>query len=360
MVLITQSDIVDPIRVTAFNPFLTAALALLVRKIKQNPSSVVELFGKNSLLAGIVLKIALHPKTLSTLRVLVGLGIWGYINKYLNQRALNNGYYGPSTQFKWNKEIAVVTGGSGGIGGLIVQDLAKAGFKKVVIMDIVPPTTYQLPSNAVFYKTDLTSGDEISKVGDLIRKEVGHPTIIINNAGTGIGKTILDSTERSIKLTFNVNAVAPFLVTKEFLPNMIENNHGHVVTIASLASFITPAQMVDYCASKAAALSFAEGLSQELKHRYNAPGIRNTVVHPNWVKTPLTTVFKNLDHFYGRQLEPTQVSDAVVKQILSGNSGQVLVPSALNGASFIRGLPNWLQEGTRDNTKDMIVVNKEF
>jgi all-trans-retinol dehydrogenase (NAD+) len=59
---------------------------------------------------------------------------------------------------------------------------------------------------------------------------------------------------------------------------MVESDHGHVVSVASMASFVTVASVVDYGCSKAAALSFHEGLTQELKHRYNAPRVRTRLV----------------------------------------------------------------------------------
>lgn len=55
---------------------------------------------------------------------------------------------------------------------------------------------------------------------------------------------------------------------------MITHNHGHIVNIASLASFLTQAANVDYGATKVGLLAFHEGLKQELKHVYNAPGVR--------------------------------------------------------------------------------------
>ncbi len=61
---------------------------------------------------------------------------------------------------------------------------------------------------------------------------------------------------------------------------MIANNHGMVVTIASVASYVAAPQMVDYSASKAAALSFHEGLTSELTTRYNAPKVRTVVINP--------------------------------------------------------------------------------
>jgi short-subunit dehydrogenase len=76
--------------------------------------------------------------------------------------------------------------------------------------------------------------------------------------------------------TFQVNTVAHSYLTREFLPHMVKQNHGHVVTIASMASFAAIANNVAYSCTKASALAFNEGLAQELKHRYNAPKVRTT------------------------------------------------------------------------------------
>lgn len=56
-----------------------------------------------------------------------------------------------------------------------------------------------------------------------------------------------------------MNVISNFYTVKAFLPDMVKNNKGHVVTVASLASYISVAGIVDYCATKAAVLSFHEG-----------------------------------------------------------------------------------------------------
>lgn len=356
MVLLTYSDIATPIRATAFNPVLTAPLLFILKGLQQNPSFL------SSVLPLPVQKFFLNlacgtsaPKILKILLILSGIN---YASKYLSQRALNNNF--SRKQRDRRDEIVVITGGSGGIGSLIIKGLAKQGYKKIVNLDINPPTDHAEFDNVVFYKIDLMDPASISEVSTKIKEEVGNPSILLHVAGTGIGKTILNSTPESVRLTFGVNTIAPFLLTKEFLPNMIKENYGHVLVLASLASFFTPAQMTDYCASKAAALSFAEGLRQEVKHRYKAPGIRVSTVHPNWAKTPLTSVFGDMDHFYGRQLVPEQISDKVIEHVISGNGGQIFVPEDMAGSSLLRGIPSWIGELARDNSKDMIVVNKDF
>lgn len=100
--------------------------------------------------------------------------------------------------------------------------------------------------------------------------------MLINNAGIGGGATILDSSEDFIRKRFEVNTMAHFWMVREFLPAMIKKKHGHVVTIASMASFCVQAGNVDYACSKASALAFHEGLASELKSRHKAPEIRTT------------------------------------------------------------------------------------
>lgn len=127
---------------------------------------------------------------------------------------------------------------------------------------------------AHFYKLDITSSTSIQEVASLIRKSHGDPTVLINNAGIGTPKTIFDETETEIRRTFDVNTISHFLLVKEFVPEMARENHGHIVTVASMASFLVHAGNVDYTCTKASALAFHEGLGQELKGRYGAGRVR--------------------------------------------------------------------------------------
>lgn len=99
---------------------------------------------------------------------------------------------------------------------------------------------------------------------------------MINNAGIGDWHTILDAPMTYIRKIFEVNTIAHFTLVKEFLPAMVSKNHGHVVTVASLASFVVVAGSVDYACTKASALAFHEGLAAELRWRYKAPDVRTT------------------------------------------------------------------------------------
>jgi len=100
--------------------------------------------------------------------------------------------------------------------------------------------------------------------------------VLVNNAGFANSATILSVTPEKLMRLFSVNLAAPFLLTRQFLPEMVAKNRGHIVNVGSMASFSTQANNVDYGATKSGVLAFHEGLLQELKHVYKAPAVRAT------------------------------------------------------------------------------------
>lgn len=165
--------------------------------------------------------------------------------------------------------------------------------------------------------------------------------MIINNAGVARGKTLLDATPGDIRFTFDVNSLAHFWTTRAFLPHMISANHGMIVTVSSFASWLTIPNMIDYGASKAAALAFHEGLTAELTTRYNAPKVRTVVVHPGHTKTKLFKGYDQKTDFLMPQLEPESIADAVMKKVLTGTSGEVILPEAGTTLKALRFFPDW-------------------
>jgi all-trans-retinol dehydrogenase (NAD+) len=127
-----------------------------------------------------------------------------------------------------------------------------------------------------FHKADISKSAEISAVAKIIREEYGDPTVLVNNAGITVCRPLLSETEEQIRRVFDVNTISHFFMVKEFLPAMVKQNHGHIVTLASMASYSVHAGNVDYACSKASALAFHEGLAQEIKSRYKAPKVRTT------------------------------------------------------------------------------------
>lgn len=202
-------------------------------------------------------------------------------------------------------------------------------------------------SNVYHYNCDITSPSTIASVAAEIRRDVGDPTVLINNAGVARGKSILDATEKDVRFTFDVNTLAHYWMVKEFVPAMVARDHGMVVTVASYAAYVTVPNMTDYAASKAAALSFHEGLTAELQTKYNAPKVRTVVINQGYTKTPLFEGYANDSKFLLPTLEPETVAEAITKQILTGSSGQVILPAIGAFLTFFRGFPHWYQIRTR-------------
>ncbi|KAL4733533.1 putative short-chain dehydrogenase/reductase 2 [Aspergillus similis] len=256
---------------------------------------------------------------------LVALGVLMTLRSFsraLSRWAFNN--WRRSKAWTPERELVLLTGGCSGIGWQVMEDLASTGVR-VVILDIAPPN-FALPNSASFYRANVSSPQSIAEVAKAIRSDHGEPTILVNNAGVGHDGTILDEFYEDIRHTFEVNTLSHFAMVKEFAPSMVRANHGHIVTVASFASFAGMGGMVDYCCSNASALAFHEGLRLELRYWYKAPNVRTTlsctsIIHPSWVRTPMIKgIAENESQFWQRILRPQEVSQAICNQIVR-NSG---------------------------------------
>jgi all-trans-retinol dehydrogenase (NAD+) len=193
-------------------------------------------------------------------------------------------------------------------------------------------------------------------VAEQVNATLGAPSILINNAGILSSHTILNTPDAYLRKIFDVNVLSNWYTTKAFLPAMIAANKGHIVTVASSASYLGVAGLADYTASKAAILSFHEGLSQELRQHYNAPNVLTTSIHPGWIRTPLLKpVIAELEARGSPVMEPEDVVDRIVERILACKGGQVFLPESVRWASMLRGAPNWLQDSVRSKTGKTIM-----
>merc|ERR1712216_163973 len=115
------------------------------------------------------------------------------------------------------------------------------------------------------YQCDVTDRAAVYALADKVKSEVGAVTMLSNNAGIVTGKKLLDAPDALCEKTMQVNSIAHFWTVKAFLPDWIEANHGHLITIASSAGTGGVPGLADYCASKWAAIGFQESMRLELK-----------------------------------------------------------------------------------------------
>ncbi|KAF2465598.1 NAD(P)-binding protein [Lindgomyces ingoldianus] len=256
--------------------------------------------------------------------------------------------------WNWGNEVAVITGGSKGIGAMVVKTLVSYGIR-VAVLDVEPLSDVFLSeeSNSInFYKCDITSRVQVHEAGEAIRSDFGSPSILVNNAGIGNANTILESSPEGLRTIFEVNLLSHWNTVQEFLPDMIAKKKGHIMSVASLAAFFGLAGMTDYSCTKAGLIAFHEGLTQELKHRYSCPQIKTTIVYPNWTRTRLIRAIEK--GIRGPVMDPKDVAEAMAKQIISAKGGQVILGP--NIAASIRALPTWLQEFIRDRMAHIVTV----
>lgn len=288
----------------------------------------------------------------TVLKILVAVGVGRVLNRIQNLRATNNWSLFARANWSWSEEIAVVTGGCNGIGKAIVLALVQRGLR-VAILDVAEvPSELQMIDSVFYWKCDISSASAVAETADSIREMVGHPSILINNAGMANRSSILDLAPEKASKLFGVNLMALWYTTKAFLPNMMLKNKGHIVTIASMASYISLPTAVDYSASKAGALAFHEGLTCEIKHIYRSPGVLTTVVHPMWVATDMTKDDKAIERGgTNKMMKPEDVAKVVADQIFSRRGAQLIVPPRASWLSGFQGFPNWFQEILRDSIR---------
>ncbi|PIK43340.1 putative epidermal retinol dehydrogenase 2 [Apostichopus japonicus] len=187
-------------------------------------------------------------------------------------------------------ETVLITGSGNGLGRNLALEFGKRGANLVLIdCDRAgnEETLKKLKAagcTAYPYTCDLSNRNELYSVVDRIKTDIGQIDIIVNNAATLSGKPLLESSDDVVDNVFEVNTMAYIWLTKAFLPDMLNRNHGHVVNIASLAGVVGMNGLADYCASKSAVIGFTEALQYELRQlkRY---GVHLTLVCPSYLGT---------------------------------------------------------------------------
>lgn len=240
-------------------------------------------------------------------------------------------------------DIVLITGGGGGLGRLLAERFSKLG-STIVVWDInqeaIDGTVEQVKSlggNAYGYVCDITNRECVYKIARQVEKEVGNVSILINNAGVVSGKPLLDTPDHLIQRTFDVNIVSHFWTTKAFLPEMINSKKGHIVTVASMAGLVGMTKLVDYCASKYAAVGFDESLRLELE-TYGHHNVHTTAICPYFIRS--TGMFDGVATRLVPILEAPYVADRIVQAVLT-NEKQVHLPGFFKPLLIIKGMMPW-------------------
>ncbi|RXI99569.1 SDR family oxidoreductase [Anaerobacillus alkaliphilus] len=240
---------------------------------------------------------------------------------------------------KVNNKIIVITGASSGIGLTLAKDVARKGGIPILLArstnklqqasdEIIKTTGIEAP----YYTLDVTNNKEVSDVFAQILEKYQKIDVLINNAGYAIFDTFLEAKTEDIEGMFAVNVFGLISCTKAALPNMLKENTGHIINIASQAGKLATPKSSVYSATKHAVLAISNSLRMELADT----NIFVSSVNPGPIKTPffdradLTGNYtKNVERF---MLDPAFVSQKIL-QLVDKPKREL-------------NLPNWMGVGT--------------
>lgn len=203
--------------------------------------------------------------------------------------------------------IALITGGSSGIGKSLVKRFCK---EKITtgFVDVAAPEDFE--DRSVFFEHDISKPDQVQNLYKSFVKEIGIPNLLICNAGRGIHELLKEGDPENWVRIFEINVFGALRIIRAFLPQMVEKGQGDIVFISSVSSKHPYSGGAIYAATKASIDVIAETLRLEVQ-----PAIRVTTISPGVVNTDF---FKNIIH--GSQtpesigwgyLEPDDVADAI-------------------------------------------------
>jgi NADP-dependent 3-hydroxy acid dehydrogenase YdfG len=203
-----------------------------------------------------------------------------------------------------NLRLAVVTGGSSGIGFAISNRLAGESYK-VINADVQAPPG-DLPGNCIYHECDITNSDHVGRLSRLVQ-ESGIPEVLVLNAGKGIHERLREGDPEKWFEIINLNVCGTLRVLRAILPFM---KKGHVIFISSVSSTNPYPYGGIYAATKSALDTIAETLRQE-----ELPDIKVTVISPGVVDTPffreMVSGSQTVESIGLGSLDPEEVAGAV-------------------------------------------------
>ena len=186
-------------------------------------------------------------------------------------------------------QVAVVTGGGGGIGRAIALALASVG-ADIVIADIAPERcdetaarVCELGRRALAVPTDMMDTDQVRALMAKADSEFGRLDILVNNAGGVSGRAFLEQSERSWRRHIDINLVSMLAATSAAAPIMIRGERGGaIINVTSIEGSRAAPMYAVYAACKAGMISFTRTMALELSEH----GIRVNAIAPDHTVTP--------------------------------------------------------------------------
>ena len=196
-----------------------------------------------------------------------------------------------------NGKVAVITGGASGLGKAFAEKFGSAGMK-LALADVEVPVLEETVANlrstgidAIGIPCDVSDPESVKNFSDSVFSEFGAAHLLCLNAGVATTGPIVESSLEEWKWVLGVNLYGIIHGLDAFLPQLVQQNEGHVVMTASIAGHTSFANMASYNASKHATVTIAETLFAEMKEAKLDVGV--SCLCPGFVATNIFTSDRN-------------------------------------------------------------------
>ena len=207
-------------------------------------------------------------------------------------------------KFRLDEQVAIVTGGTKGIGKAIALAMAEAGANIAVVSRSPHPDIEReisaLGRRYLHHSADLTLREQTRKVIPTIVDAMGDVDILVNNAGFARRGTAEDITEKNWDKVIEINLTAPFLLSQAAGRIMLKKGKGKIINIGSIMSFQGGASLA-YVGSKHG----LAGLTKALSSNWASKGINVNAIAPGFITTEFTSVRWNDPGFYNYVIQRT-------------------------------------------------------
>ncbi len=236
--------------------------------------------------------------------------------------------------FRLDERVAIITGGSRGIGRAIAEGFALAGAKVVVASrkaeacDETVRSLEALGGEALAVPTHMGAIDQLESLVAVTVERFGGIDIVVNNAANALALPFGQITPEAWEKSFGVNLRGPVFLTQYALPHLEASHHASVINVASAGAYLFSAHIHMYSAGKAGLLAYTRSLAAELAPKQ----IRVNAIAPGTVETDMV------------RANPVEAQEIMAKASLMGRAAQpdevvgLALYLASDASSFVTGV----------------------
>ncbi len=210
------------------------------------------------------------------------------------------------------RKLAVITGGTKGIGRAIIEKFSSAGFdiatcsRNDADLAALKNSVEDKSKGAKlhFLKADLSDREQVNKFLEFVKGLAVPVDLLVNNSGVFLPGQISTEPEGNLETMLNTNVLSIYHLTRGLLPGMVKEKRGHIFNMCSIASFMAYKNGGSYAISKFALLGFSKCLREEVKEH----GVRVTAIMPG---ATLTDSWSGTDLPPDRFMPPEDVANMV-------------------------------------------------